>query len=471
MKKLIFFFVLMAVAMSSTAHPWKPAHYVIVDTDCGLDDMRALTLLLSSSSVRVLAITASNGIVDAASGYQKINQLLKEYHHEGVLVGINPDTSVRAENCKQAFAFNWGNTTTIYKNIIPLNEIIQRIITQIPGKISFVSLGSLNTYEQCIKSIPGFSSHIDTVFWSINSSKQENEFNYRIDTGAYLFAQTLSIPVAMIGATNANAKYSDDMISQLVIPGNDFSHKFIESITQPESDFAKVICDEWVAIYLHKPNWFTKDQQMSYKFNPTEKSDSIKTELTDILNGNTVNKNQVLARFPIEMNEYFPDVQRSMASTLQSYGYEEWVACVLTNELHRHLGVYAVVGAKMGVRAKEYFGAGIDEMRIVSHAGSIPPYSCMNDGLQVSTGATLGHGLISVSNDKQILPQAEFEYLGQKIILELKPEYRQKLEKEIKELVVIYGIDSNAYWELVRLLAIKCWNTWDRHDIFIITKE
>ena len=145
MKKLIFFFVLMAVAMSSTAHPWKPAHYVIVDTDCGLDDMRALTLLLSSSSVRVLAITASNGIVDAASGYQKINQLLKEYHHEGVLVGINPDTSVRAENCKQAFAFNWGNTTTIYKNIIPLNEIIQRIITQIPGKISFVSLGSLNT--------------------------------------------------------------------------------------------------------------------------------------------------------------------------------------------------------------------------------------------------------------------------------------------------------------------------------------
>ena len=53
----------------------------------------------------------------------------------------------------------------------------------------------------------------------------------------------------------------------------------------------------------------------------------------------------------------------------------------------------------MGIRAREYFNTGVDEFSAVSFAGSIPPLSCMNDGIQVSTGATPGHGLLTVIND------------------------------------------------------------------------
>ena len=157
-----------------------------------------------------------------------------------------------------------------------------------------------------------------------------------------------------------------------------------------------------------------------------------------------------------------------MEEAINKYGKEEWNAGVLANELHRHLGVYATIGVKMGIRAREYFGAGIDEMYVLSHAGLTPPFSCMNDGLQVSTGATLGHGLIEVSPDPTHLPRAEFTYLGQKIAVELRNEYREKIEGKIKELATIHGLNSDIYWQLVREEALYFWFTWDRREIFRI---
>jgi pyrimidine-specific ribonucleoside hydrolase len=122
----------------------------------------------------------------------------------------------------------------------------------------------------------------------------------------------------------------------------------------------------------------------------------------------------------------------------------------------------------MGMRAKEYFGAGIDEIKVVSYAGQQQPYSCMNDGLQVSTGATLGHGLIQVDIQGKHIPKAQFTYLGQSITLELKSDYRERIENEILELSSIYGLNNDIYWALVRNSALVYWANWDRNKIFDI---
>ena len=122
----------------------------------------------------------------------------------------------------------------------------------------------------------------------------------------------------------------------------------------------------------------------------------------------------------------------------------------------------------MGIRAIDYFGTGIDEMSVVSYAGRTPPFSCLNDGIQVSTGATLGHGLIRTESDEFPIPSAEFTYMNRKIILSLKEEYRNKVKQEINAYSSIYGLDSDIYWELVRSAAIKYWTSWDRNEIFEI---
>lgn len=40
---------------------------------------------------------------------------------------------------------------------------------------------------------------------------------------------------------------------------------------------------------------------------------------------------------------------------------QEWTAVLLTNELHRHLGMWNIVGAKMGIRAMEVLTAPFDD--------------------------------------------------------------------------------------------------------------
>ena len=186
-----------------------------------------------------------------------------------------------------------------------------------------------------------------------------------------------------------------------------------------------------------------------------------------IIAGETVERNQVIRAMPTEPSFYFEDIAPYVKEIIQKYGMDEWTSGVLTNELHRHLGVYAIIGVKMGIRAREYFNTGVDEFKVTSFAGSTPPLSCMNDGLLVSTGATPGHGLLTVINEATA-PAAEFTYMDRKIKLTLNSDIAKTIENELREINFVYGLDSDIYWELVRKNAIKYWLTFNRHDIFTI---
>ena len=158
-----------------------------------------------------------------------------------------------------------------------------------------------------------------------------------------------------------------------------------------------------------------------------------------------------------------------MNGIIQKHGKEEWRIGVLTNELHGHLGIYAVVGAKMGLRARQYFHIGVDDISILSHTGSTPPLSCMNDGLQVSTGGTIGHGLITVSPDPPYRPKAAFTFKKRSVCLQLKDQCWNIIKKDIKKGIELYGLNTEDYWKHVRKLALKYWLEWDRKEIFDIT--
>ncbi|MBP5473225.1 MAG: formylmethanofuran dehydrogenase subunit E family protein, partial [Bacteroidales bacterium] len=160
--------------------------------------------------------------------------------------------------------------------------------------------------------------------------------------------------------------------------------------------------------------------------------------------------------------------QPYVTDIIEKYGHEEWTSGVLASELHRHLGVFAIIGVKMGIRAREYFNTGVDEFTALSYAGSTPPLSCMNDGVQVSTGATPGHGLFTVKQEEPFSAQVNFTYLNTTIRVSLLPEIQQKIQAELKEINFVYGLDSNIYWELVRKNTLKYWQQFDRHEIFKI---
>jgi len=147
---------------------------------------------------------------------------------------------------------------------------------------------------------------------------------------------------------------------------------------------------------------------------------------------------------------------------------DEWKANVMTDEFHGHLGVFSIVGAKMGIRAREIFGVGPDMLTVVSFAGLRPPYSCLNDGIQVSTGATLGMGLIKVQADSVTKPSAIFSYKGRSVKITLKKEYLEKVDSDINEGILKFGLMDDGYWKLIRHNALIYWLEWDRKKIFDI---
>ena len=109
----------------------------------------------------------------------------------------------------------------------------------------------------------------------------------------------------------------------------------------------------------------------------------VKEAICDMINGFYVTEhNVVFNSFPVNREMFNYDVRPIIDTVIALYGYEEWKANVMTDEFHGHLGVFSIVGAKMGIKARELFGVGPDMLEVTTYAGTKPPYSCLNDGIR-----------------------------------------------------------------------------------------
>ena len=178
-----------------------------------------------------------------------------------------------------------------------------------------------------------------------------------------------------------------------------------------------------------------------------------------------------------------PAIEAMAERTIARWGKEEWRAVILTNEIHGHIGIYSTIGAKMGIYALEFISRccnKAEELKVLSFAGSRPPVSCFNDGLQISTGATLGHGAIEIAKscaeskehaDARVEAIFRFraicgtEAKEMQLRVWLKEELRQQIAGDIANAVKQYG-HTPDYWLQVRRLALDYWQQWNRAEIF-----
>lgn len=472
MKKLFFTLLCLFITISLFSHPWKPSHYVIIDTDGGIDDMRAITMLLASPDVRVLAITISPGSLTYGEAYIKVKSLLNSFYHEGIPVGINRTSKFKSPEFPVALNAKWGNETGLDERNEPAHsDLITKILSAEKTKITFICLGSMSAAATAIMEVPLFKKQVNQIIWSVSGPDQKEGFNYKADIRAAENVLNSDFDVKMIHGLESESFYTESLLKHISELKNSYSQKvsdFFVSESARNHKFSYTAYDEMIPIFLHYPNLFTKISEENYVAFTPRNIDSLKIGSVKILSGEIIARNQVIRNLPLTPSFYFADIEPSVSEIIKKYGSDEWTSGVIANELHRHLGVFAIVGVKMGIRAREYFNTGVDEFSAVSFAGSMPPLSCMNDGIQVSTGATPGHGLLTVRNDAPAIPSVEFTYLDRKIKLTLKPEITEKISSELKEINFIHGLDSDIYWELVRKNSIKYWRDLDRHEIFNI---
>ena len=467
MKKIYILLLLFFSIQVIYGHPWKPAHYVIIDTDGGVDDLKAINMLLASSDVRVLAIIASGGAADPSTAYIKVKSLLNSFHHEGLRVGIN--YNIDGERFDLPMVLEWGDETGITQ---PANsnftEVVRSAMEVETMPVKLVSLGSLNSASKLIEEGISFAA----IYWSVGSIDPPGGMNYDLDRESADKVLAGSLPVYCVGYTSGSDLYSEELVAGIEKIERRYAKSFSSLFMNNALTGHQFIYggnDDLIPLFMHYPELFTTTKKGKNSFSLPSQSSNLKNAIETILKGETVNMNQVVRAFPADSSFYQSDIQPYVSEIITSHGIEEWSSGVLANELHRHLGIFAIVGVKMGTRAREYFHIGVDEMELVSYAGSTPPLSCMNDGLQVSTGGTPGHGLLTVNNERPF-PVVDFKYRERTLRISLKQDLAEKISGELKEINYVNGLDSNIYWELVRQKSILYWKNLNRHDIFDITE-
>lgn len=108
---------------------------------------------------------------------------------------------------------------------------------------------------------------------------------------------------------------------------------------------------------------------------------------------------------------------------------------------HGHLGPYVLLGYRMGLIARKYFPG---KFYATLFTGTEPPMSCLIDGVQFSSGCTLGKGNLNVKEGGRpkvrfydgirSLEMSPLETVQQKIDMVNTYEAGEKLSVELHEL-------------------------------------
>lgn len=479
MKKIqLIIFIFLFLQAQVFAHSGKPKYHLIIDTDGAIDDMRSISMFLAGNEIRVLAITCSQGTLSPNSCSIKVNSLLKKYYHQGIPVGIS-DTINFPLPVWNSFAeqINWGFTNNqdnqIFTNSI---DLLNQTIKNYPYLITLIALGSLKTYADWIKNNPDIKTKIERIIW-YNNFEKENGFNYLVDTLSYNFIVKSGIPLEII-SNNRNDLIIDNEYLTYLQNTNTVYAQQIFFVHQQKPVLEKVkqnhlqLWDDLIPLYLLTPVLFDieKKEDITYvNISNSIPKDYVYQTIAQILISGTATNNRVFNSFPIDPNLYKNEYVDILNTTIEKYGLVEWKAIVLTNEVHGHTGIYSIIGAKMGIRALEYFNVGVNNLMVTTFVGLEPPLSCLNDGIQISTGATIGQGLITVSDTVKKIPTVIFEFNNHKIKISLKPQISEQIQNDIKIGVQKYGF-TDQYWIYIEELAIKYWADYDRHEIFNIEK-
>jgi formylmethanofuran dehydrogenase subunit E len=91
-------------------------------------------------------------------------------------------------------------------------------------------------------------------------------------------------------------------------------------------------------------------------------------------------------------------------------------------EMHGHLGPFLVAGIRMGLLALDLLGSpGYFGIEAKSETGSVPPVSCLADGIQIGSGCTTGKGNLRLVAGGR--PRARFVTAeGRAVTIALRPE-------------------------------------------------
>ena len=455
---------------------------VIVDTDMALDDIRAILMMTGAEWADIRLISTSDGGSDPRSGAEWLSGILYRLELLQIPVAVGrelgkdapPWRNIVAEASPADFTERPGNDTTLPEAA----GSIVKAIHAADSPVIFVCLGPLTNLADAMSLDPTVSRKISRVMvFGAPPGTGEPGWNILRDLPSAEKILNSGLKLVFMPDPETPVSFTREMLSNIVKTGSKAALEMGSLFrapglqTQLDSGHFK-IWDEWLVLYLQQPDTFSlKAEGANLSLLERTDTDDIwplyEKMFADAGVGKLPAREPVtLSRFPDQARLFQKDLQAYVPEIIQRHGLEEWKACVLTNELHRHLGIYSIIGAKMGIRAREILHATLDSLSVISYAGNQPPVSCFNDGLQVATGSSLGRGSITVL-DEEPRVAATFVHNRTEITLLLKEEVRLKIQHDVEAAISRYGILTPEYFAEIRRLSLRDWLELDRNSIFV----
>ncbi len=465
------------LAMSVAAASDRPtAAPLVIDTDMGLDDAVTVALALQNPRAELLAIVAGSGASRGGSAVEYLERLLDRFNRRDVPLYAAAEPSPAGP---QTGAFPLAEEALSHALPEPV-EPFRRPFTPAaygrPGtRATVLALGPLTNLAEALRSRPEIVRHIARVVIS-GPPEREANWNARFDPDAFAAVTASGIPLAFVISGSAGGKPAAWKTGELTLgPGTSIAEDFIRRLLQPAgirdhyTGRLGTFGDELVFLHWSDPAGFVPTDRENV-FTPRS-PECLLSQLTSLLDqGRQARGRVVLVDGPLPDEMLRDDLRARKGAILAKNGPVEWFAQLLLSELHQHLGVYSVIGVKMGLRAAELLNAPQHATKIVSRVPPRPPQSCLNDGLIVATGCTPGRGLFSHVPDPAGRIAADFEYNGRTIRLELKAEYRERIQREFRALSDAHEHEEGDYWDAVDRLGLDIWENWHRRDLFEVSQ-
>ena len=126
-------------------------------------------------------------------------------------------------------------------------------------------------------------------------------------------------------------------------------------------------------------------------------------------------------------------------------------------KLHGHVGPFLVIGLKMGAAAKKALNVSDAECTLLRAEVAVPlhpPFSCLLDGIQVSTTCTIGNQRLRVENSETIQATFTRQKDAKKVKITLTQHLSEQLEQKQKQ----DKLEEAFAWELAELPENQLFN-------------
>jgi len=405
----------------------SPHRHVIVDTDMGLDDVRAVFALLADSTLEIKAIVTVAGSAAPGKGTDNLVGLLEASHSGSIPVirgderaGLPPPAWRQTANSLAGAAFPPPRQTDVVDFTA---EVLGAIVERDPG-VQYLALGPLSNLRALLTADPASYRLIDTIYIpAVVRNGNVSDYNFTYDAQASESILGSDARVVIIDISGVQEISGLDFLHSL--EGESLPVLWIDRLLAglgDETGHIMMYDDLAVAAFLRGA--LLEFDDSAYGAQRTAGDGFVLTPAADgnIRLGRLVDIESALAtlrhlysRGPMERPPHD--------------GAQEIPAETLLRAFHGHLGPYVVIGYRMGKLAlKELNTEGHFGISAEVHSPLQTPRSCLIDGVQIGSGCTLGKGNIAVAEAPEpawvLFTSAE----GERVTIRLRPEIPSLVE-------------------------------------------